>query len=108
MTVPRVAVRDSRLAARVVKRSALHYSGGPDEATDRPGHVRAGSGLAQVAGGLVVIQDDSNFLALIDPERPMAAQAIPLPAGPDASRRPAGLSLAWPARPRFPAPRAAP
>ena len=87
MIVPRPAMHDSRLAARVVERTAVHYSGGADQATDRPGHVRAGSGLARVADGLIVIQDDSHFLALIDPERPAAARAIPLPAGPDGRRQ---------------------
>lgn len=87
MIVPRAATHDSRLAARVVERTALQYSGGADAATDRPGHVRAGSGLARVAGGLVVIQDDSHFMALIDPGRPASAHAIPLPAGPDGRRQ---------------------
>ena len=54
---------------------------------DRPAHVRAGSGLARIPGGLVVIQDDSNFLALIDPLRPRAARAIPLPPGLDGRRQ---------------------
>ena len=93
MSAPRLATRDPRLAARVVERTALHFSGGADEGTDRTGHVRAGSGLARVVGGLVVIQDDSNFLALIDPARPKDARAIPLPVGAD-GRRQFGDSLA--------------
>ena len=40
-----------------------------------------------MAGGLIVIQDDSNFLALIDPASPGAAHAIALPAGPDGGRQ---------------------
>ena len=78
---------DSRLVARVIDRAALHYAGGADSATDRPGYVRAGSGLARVAGGLVVIQDDSNFLALVDPASPDTVHAIPLPAGADGRRQ---------------------
>ena len=54
---------------------------------DRPAHVRAGSGLARVPQGLVAVQDDSNFLALIDPTDPGSARAIPLPPGPDGGRQ---------------------
>ena len=87
MIGPRRAIQDRRLSARVVARAALRYAGGADEASDRPAHVRAGSGLAPVPEGLIVIQDDSNFLALIDPARPADARAIPLPAGPDGRRQ---------------------
>ena len=87
MNGPRLAIRDARLIARVIDRAALHFSGGADAATDRPDHVRAGSGVARVAGGLVAIQDDCNFLALIDPASPGTATAIPLPAGADGRRQ---------------------
>ena len=84
---PRVARHDTRLSASVQFRTPLLFSGGADEGTDRPAHVRAGSGLAAVAQGLIVIQDDSNFLALIDPASPGSARAIPLPPGPDGGRQ---------------------
>src|SRR5688500_8874200 len=84
---PRVARHDSLLAARVLSRTPLLFSGGADAGTDRPAHVRAGSGLAAVSRGLIVIQGDSNFLALIDPASPGSARAIPLPPGPDGGRQ---------------------
>ncbi len=87
MSGPRKAIADHRLSARVVDRASLRFAGGADEASDRSAHVRAGSGLATVAEGLIVIQDDSNFLALIDPARPEAARAIALPAGADGRRQ---------------------
>lgn len=77
---------DPRLEARVVSRRPLHYVEGPDEALDRPGHVRAGSGLAWVGERLVVAQDDASFLALIDPTTGRAA-AVPLPAGEGGKRQ---------------------
>ena len=87
MSGPRTAIHDRRLSARVVARSPLGFAGGADEPSDRPAHVRAGSGLAPVPEGLIVVQDDSNFLALIDPASPGAARAIALPAGPDGRRQ---------------------
>lgn len=55
--------------ASIRARSELHYVDGP--VADRSPHVRAGSGLAwlRTAAGLrlVVAQDDTSFLALVDP-----------------------------------------
>lgn len=62
-----VARRDEGLGARIVRAAPLVYAAGEDAALDRPGHVRAGSGLAWVDGTLVAIQDDANFVARIDP-----------------------------------------
>lgn len=59
------------VVARVVSRTTLRYTDGPDRATDRPAHVRAGSGLCFVetprGKRLAVVQDDASFLALVDP-----------------------------------------
>lgn len=74
------ATVDETIAAVVVAQSALHYADGADPLTDRPAHVRAGSGLATVPGGIALIQDDANFIALIKPGDDRA-RAIPLPAG---------------------------
>jgi hypothetical protein len=57
-------------AARVEQRRALRYDAGNDVATDRPAHVRAGSGCAVVdvpglGRHLAVVQDDANFIALV-------------------------------------------
>jgi hypothetical protein len=61
-----VARRDETLGARIVARRALRYASGPEFREDRPGHVRAGSGLVRFGSGLAVVQDDSDFVALID------------------------------------------
>ena len=75
-----LAREDPALAARVVRRTPLHYRDGADAALDRPGHVRAGSSLARVGDRLVVVQDDANFLAVVDPATGLA-EAVPLPVG---------------------------
>ena len=50
----------------------LHYGEGPNQQLDRPGHVRAGSGVVVVdtkhGKKLVVVQDDASFLAVVDPK----------------------------------------
>ncbi len=62
------------------------YASGADPAHDRPGHVRAASGLAWVGDRLAVIQDDASFVALVDPTTGLA-EAFPLPAGPGGVRQ---------------------
>ena len=79
MPALRTAAADPALAAVVTRRTALRYTDGADVATDRPAHVRAGSSLAPVPGGIALVQDDANFVAVIDP-RSMRVAAIPLPA----------------------------
>ncbi|HEX2207125.1 MAG TPA: hypothetical protein VHG93_05545 [Longimicrobium sp.] len=71
---------DSALAARVIRAVPLTYAAGADPALDRPAHVRAGSGLAWIAGALAVVQDDANFIALADPATGLC-RAVILPAG---------------------------
>lgn len=77
------------MSARIVARAQLRYVEGPEPSLDRPGHVRAGSGLRYVdtvAGPrLVVAQDDASFLAIVDPAT-MSASSIALPAGPGGKR----------------------
>jgi hypothetical protein len=68
------------LRARVVDRRALHYAEGADEILDRPGHVRAASGIARYGGRLAIIQDDANFVALLDPKTELVRD-LALPAG---------------------------
>ncbi|MEO7363720.1 MAG: hypothetical protein ABI120_25540 [Gemmatimonadaceae bacterium] len=63
---PTVATRDHSMKARVVRRVPLLYANGSDALTDRPAHVRAGSGMAWIGDRLAVIQDDANFIALVD------------------------------------------
>ncbi|WP_420127695.1 DUF6929 family protein [Longimicrobium sp.] len=75
-----VAHRDPSLLARIVRTVPLVYADGADAALDRPAHVRAGSGLAWIGGVLAVMQDDANFVALVDPATGLC-RAVTLPAG---------------------------
>lgn len=72
--------------ARLTRRRPLHYSDGADAALDRPAHVRAGSGLTWVGDRLVVVQDDTNFLALVTPHEARIS-AVALPAGNEGARQ---------------------
>jgi hypothetical protein len=82
---PRTSSEDPALRATVASRRPLRYGEGHDPGLDRPGHVRAGSGLGWLGGRLAVVQDDANFLALVDP-RTGRTTALTLPAG-DGGRR---------------------
>ena len=75
-----IARQDMALMAHVIGSRPLRYTAGADSAIDRPAHVRAGSSLAQLGGCLVVVQDDANFIAIIDPHT-WQVRAVPLPAG---------------------------
>jgi hypothetical protein len=80
------AQHDPALVIRMVRQLPLHYSDGADLTLDRPGHVRAGSGLAWVGERLAVVQDDANFIALVDPVSGQAT-AVVLPAGENGVRQ---------------------
>ena len=77
---------DPALEVRIVREVPLRYADGADVALDRPAHVRAGSGLAWVGDRLAVVQDDANFIALVDPTSGLAS-AVVLPAGADGARQ---------------------
>jgi len=62
------STRDTALSATLLARRELFYAAGADAGLDRPAHVRAGSSLAWLGGRLAVVQDDANFIALIDPD----------------------------------------
>ena len=81
-----IAVQDRALRARVVGRRPLCYTAGANAALDRPGHVRAGSDAEWVGPWLVVVQDDSSFFALVDPDEGRVV-GIPMPAGPGGARQ---------------------
>jgi hypothetical protein len=70
-------VRDPTLEARVTGSLAMLYEEGPSDEEDRPPHVRAASGLSAFREYLAVIQDDANWLALVDAEQRITA--VPLP-----------------------------
>jgi hypothetical protein len=76
----RVATEDPALGAAIVARAPLYYAEGADPSLDRPAQVRAGSSLARVPGGIALIQDDANFVAVVGPNGPHV-RAIALPAG---------------------------
>ena len=78
-------------AARVLSRQKLFYEAGADARSDRPAHVRAGSGCAIVdvpgqGKRLAVVQDDANFIALVD-VKSAKVSFIELPAGPGGVRQ---------------------
>jgi hypothetical protein len=62
---------------------SLRYRDGARPHEDRPAHVRAGSGLARLAGGTAVIQDDAGFIALVGRD---GVGGIALPRGPGGRR----------------------
>jgi hypothetical protein len=80
LTPRHAATPDPELEARVVTRIPLRYAEGAHEELDRPAHVRAASSMAWIDGRIALVQDDANFIALIDP-RGGEARAITLPAG---------------------------
>jgi hypothetical protein len=71
------AVEELSWDARVVARREMTYREGPSDEADRPPHVRAASGLSVFRECLAVIQDDANWLALIDADQQVTA--VPLP-----------------------------
>lgn len=80
----RAAVEDTARRAVVVSRRPLFFSDGGDAAQDRTAHVRAASGLTWLtldgAPRLLVAQDDTSFLAVIDPHAAdPVVQALTLP-----------------------------
>ncbi len=83
---PMHAEEDARLRARVVRRAALHHRDGADAALDRPGHVRAASGLCWWRGRLAVVSDDASFAGLIDAATGQT-EAITLPHAPGERRQ---------------------
>ena len=81
-----VAEWSAALVARITRCVPMTYAAGADPSADRPAHVRAASGLAWFGERLAVVQDDANFIALVDPATG-EAEAVPLPAGPDGARQ---------------------
>lgn len=79
-----IARKDASLEARVTGCVEMIYADGPSDDDDRPPHVLAASGLSIFREYLAVVQDDANWLALIDPDQRVSA--IPLPCGPGGKR----------------------
>ncbi len=79
-----VARLDPALGVKIRATRALRYTSGATSDDDRPAHVRAASGLAFVGGRLVVIQDDTAFIATVAGDE---VSAISLPRGAGGRRR---------------------
>ncbi len=62
------AVLEPHRSFEIVRRRTLFYRDGASVELDRSAHVRAASSLVWVGKKLVAVQDDANFLAVIDPE----------------------------------------
>ena len=91
-SIARPSASLSSSSARVLQRTALRYSAGAEPGSDRPAHVRAGSGVCivdvpGVGHRLAVVQDDANFIALIEPTKHGRVDFIELPAGPGGLRQ---------------------
>jgi len=86
MTISRTATHDDRLQVVITSETPLWYAHGASDDEDRPAHVRAASSLAWIGESIVVIQDDANFAALIDPAT-RRARAIALPRGEEGLRQ---------------------
>jgi hypothetical protein len=71
---------DPSLSARIVRSLPLLYADGADASLDRPAYVRSASGITRVAGAIALVQDDANFVAVVDAATGLA-RAITLPAG---------------------------
>jgi hypothetical protein len=84
MTKHFCATEEPRWQARVIAVSDLTYRDGSSEVADRPPHVRAASGLSAFRECLAVIQDDANWLALVDSDQQVTA--VPLPPSPAGDR----------------------
>ena len=68
--VPPVVVSarlDPKLTCTVVGCTDMVDTGGPDATTDRTGHLRAARSMQWITDSrLAIVQDDSNFVALVD------------------------------------------
>jgi hypothetical protein len=85
--VTRIVSREDRaLKAQIVRRVPMRYAAGADPSVDRPEHVRAASSVAWIGARLALVQDDANFVALVDPATGLA-DSITLPAGKDDLRQ---------------------
>ncbi len=80
------SVHDRSLEARIVRRVPMLYAAGADAGLDRPGHVRAASSLTWIGDRVALVQDDANFVALVDPVTGLA-ESVTLPAGKDDLRQ---------------------
>ena len=78
------AREESALGAQIKRSTPLVYEGkAPDE--ERPDHVRAASSLTHLVDHFAVVQDDANYLALVE-RGEHRVQCAALPPGPEGDR----------------------
>jgi hypothetical protein len=77
---------DQSLIARIISSTPLLYDGGAIAELDRPAHVRAASGIVWVNNYFAIVQDDANFVAIVDSTRKKVT-AVTLPAGDGGKRQ---------------------
>ena len=75
----RLSSPSAGLRVTVERTQPLWYRDGAAPALDRPAFVRAGSGVTWWGGCLAVVQDDTSFVALVDPATGLA-EGVALPA----------------------------
>ena len=80
-----VVAYDRRLKAPLSQLRPLHYAAGADPKNDLPGFVRAASAIRRAGARLVIVQDDVNALAIVDPHTGITRPLL-LPAGPAGER----------------------
>lgn len=79
------AEQDPELSVQILRATPMEYREGKNDDIDRPSHVRAASSIANFQEFLVVVQDDANFLALVEKDY-HHVQSVPLPSGPQGQR----------------------
>ncbi|PSQ98232.1 MAG: hypothetical protein BRD48_07865 [Bacteroidetes bacterium QS_9_68_14] len=84
------AHKADELTARIVRSSPLTYDRIDDGAAEEgrveaPGHVRAASALVRLIDRFALVQDDANFLGLVDSDT-HEVRGVPLPPAPDGAR----------------------
>lgn len=79
------ATYDPALEARIVRRVPLLYDDDPDPNVERLPYVRAGSSLTCIEAYVAVVQDNANFVALINLATGRAS-SLALPAGSQGER----------------------
>ena len=85
------AHKADELTVRVVRSSPLTYdemdagAAGDGQAGGHPDHVRAASALVRLIDRFALVQDDANFLGLVDADT-HHVRGVPLPPAPDGAR----------------------
>jgi hypothetical protein len=80
------AVADPNLIAQITRSIPLLYLEGAIPALDRPAHVRSASGIVWTGNYFAVVQDDANFIALVDSTKEKVT-AVTLPRGEEGKRQ---------------------